>query len=42
MLIFLLISHALSNSLQEIQHAITYTRSHFHVFEPIAWVFLPE
>ena len=29
--------HALYNSLQEIQDAITSTRSHFHVFKPIYW-----
>ena len=32
--------HALSNSLQEIPHAITSTRCHFHVFKTIVWVFL--
>ena len=36
---FLLIFYVLSNSIQEIPHAITSTRSHFHVFERIVWVF---
>ena len=40
---FLLIIHALSNSFQEIPHAITSTRSQFHVFKPIVLgVFLLE
>ena len=36
---FMLITHALSNSLQEKSHAITSTRNHFHVSKPIVWVF---
>ena len=31
--------HALPSSVQEIPHAITSTHNHFHVFQPIAWVF---
>ena len=36
---FLMITNKLSNSLHEILHAITSTRSHFHIFKPIVWVF---
>ena len=31
--------HALYNSLKEIPHSVTSTRSHFHDFKSIAWVF---
>ena len=34
---FLLITHALSNSLQEIPYAITSNRSYFHVLKPMYW-----
>ena len=36
---FFLITHKLSNSLEEIPHAITSIRSHFHIFKPIFWLF---
>ena len=39
---FLLITHALSNSFQEIPHVITSTHTQFYVFKPIVWVFLLE
>ena len=36
---FLLIIHKLSSSPQKIPHAVSSTRSQFHIFKPIDWVF---
>ena len=42
LLITFLNSTPFSNSLQKIPHAITFTCNQFHVFKPIAWVFILE